>query len=803
MAEACSASLLGYATLVACSLVDRLDMKAPQPAYELPEPAPPALQPPSSAGDDEGSDAPVSGLTASPARVRGERVAAPLRTAPFHLSPWESAPEGVHMDGAAESSPAEPSASVVTAPSVQPSISAKLPAAGAPLASCCDGTHNRTGKVSTMWLLEWRYLWGAALAMVVGCWLFALALARRRERQRASRLALPRLSDEDIAFLALTWQGAPVLDMEPVLVPMHASVHEASSVSAGDAAVPAPVAEISSPLDAVFNQLSTPGGVCATRSMGDALREQEPIIRAAVDMGEGPGVSFKIAGAVEWPLWARLYHADAEVVSMPALAKSSTQAPAAGKSETSSPIAEAPAVPSPENVAPAELLDALESFLRQRPDDLETKRAVGLSLLADAQDQLDEPVRAGMLDASIRILREVAHVDHDNLPAEKLGEACYLRAQIGPDIDGELLGEAEQVLREAMQQDTRPHSGAAWQLQRVLRAAPRGMARERVAARLEEACSLLARGAETPCGPSAWKAALLTTEWRWLMTCCQNATERRLRLRELYARWLPAMEAETTAEVLAAWVGLLCAMAQSLSAPLALERYTEARRVLRRLLADDGESARYARAVAQMALGRARLEHGLTRSALLDQADTVLLPFIDRDDSLRLEACRVALTQAQGKDMVGARSFYLRAVELARPLTAAPTFTVDALRCMLTALLALGEEKDRRVYAKCLEIVAEADDADSQLLLAECHLRRADHGAGCLHAELAWRAGAALSPTLLALWQAAYPAWAARAGTSAELARNRQSLRMASSAAGVSRRAAPGALAVEAIRVSE
>lgn len=641
-----------------------------------------------------------------------------------------------------------------------------------------------------MWLLEWRYGWVVALALalvLLGCLL--LVLARRRARQRANRRALPRLTDEDIAFLALSWEGAPAPDMEVAPAPEHAEVLEAASASASDDAMPAAVAEISSPLDAVFNQLSTPGGVCATRSIGQALREQEPIIRAAVDMGEGPGVSFKIAGAVEWPLWARLYHTVPEV--MPTHTTSPLQALAVGNHETTSSIVEAPVLPTLETVAPAELLDALEAFLRQRPDDLETRRAVGLSLLADAQDQLDEPTRAGMLDASIRILRDVAHADHDSLPVVKLGEACYLRALIGPDIDEELLNEAEQVLRTVMQQDVRPHSEAAWQLQRVLHAAPRGLPRGRVAERLEEACRLLARGAQTPCGNAAWKAALLTTEWRWLMTCCQNATERRLRLRELHARWLPAMEAETTAEVLAAWVGLLCAMAESLSAPLALERYTEARGVLRRLLADDGESARYARAVAQVALGRARLERGPARAALLDQADTVLHPFIDRDDSLRLEACRVALTHAQDKDMVGARSFYLRAIELARPLTAAPALTVDALRCMLTALLALGEEKDRRVYAKCLEIVTEDDDTDSQLLLAECHLRSADHRAGCLCAERAWRAGAALPSTVLALWQAAYPAWAARAGPSAELASNRQSLRMASGAAGISNRAAP------------
>lgn len=724
----------------------------------------------------------TSRSTASSAPISAVRKVTPPLGSPIHLSPWPT-PEIDYSDEVAESSSVEPAANIAVAQPA-PSPMDRRSAAVTQLASRSNETRNQTGKASAMWLLE--RLWIAALVLIlVGGWL--LVLARRRERQRASRLASPRLTDEEIAFLALAWKDEPADDVALAVAPMDLAPPEESPLDNEVSETQDPVAPVSaldtpSPLTTVFNTLSSPGGVCEQRSTGDALRKQESIIRAAVDVGEGQGVSFKIAGAVEWPLWARLHHSGVGAVPNPTLSTSPLEPTSTGKNEAPSPVPETLVVPTLESVAPAELVDALEAFLRLHPNDLETKRDVGLSLLADAQEQSDELVRATMLDASIRILREVCDANLVVAPSDKLGEACYLRALIGAEIDESLLGDAESALRTAMQHADRSDSAAVWQLQRVLQVSPRGLTRERLVERLTEACGLLRKGADASHGASAWKGALVTAEWRCLVASCQNATERRLRFRELHAKWLPAMDREMAADVLAAWIGLLCAMAESLTGQVAMERYAEAQVALRRLHAEEGRTVRYACAFAETALGRARLERGAARAALLAEADAMLQPYVDSDDRLRLLACRVALTQAQGSDMVAARPFYLRAIELARPLTAVPTLTTDALRCMLTALLAIGEEKDRRVYAKCLEVITDTDDADSLLLLAECHLRAADHRAGCLHAELAWRAGAALSPAVLGLWQAAHPAWAAREGASVEVTKNRHCLRMATSA---------------------
>jgi len=776
----CVGALLTCVALVACSLFGHTEVRAPVPVHDAPEPAPPPVQAPAPYLDDgeAATEAATSRSTALPARVS----AAPPLGSPIRLSPWPTA----ETDYAAElstSSSMEPAASVGMVLPVQFPANPRS-AVAMQQAPRSNETRNLTGKVSAMWLLE--RLWVAALVLVLlGCWL--LVRARRRERPQAIPLALPRLTDEEVAFLALAWKEEPANDVAPPAAPMDLAPPEESPVDNTVSVLERPIApaaapEPSPPLATVFNTLSSPGGVCEQRSIGDALRKQEPIIRAAVDIGEGQGVSFKIASAVEWPLWARLHHSGVGVVSNPTLSASPLEATSTGGNEPSPSSPETPAAPTLESVAPAELVDALEAFLRLHPNDLETKREVGLSLLADAQEQTDELVRATMLDASIRILREVGDADPEAAPGDKLGEACYLRALIGADIDESLLGEAESALRAAMRRDDRLDSAAAWQLQRVLQVSPRGLARERLVERLTETCGLLRKGLDASYGASAWKGALMTAEWRCLVASCQNATERRLRFRELHANWSPAMDRETEAEVLAAWIGLLCAMAESLTGQVAMERYVEAQVALHRLHAAEGRTPRYACAFAETVLGRARLERGPARATLLREAEAMLQPYVDSDDRLRLKACRVALTQAQGSDMVAARPFYLCAIELARPLTAVPTLTTDALRCMLTALLALGEEKDRRVYARCLEIVTDSDDVDSLLLLAECQLRAGDHRAGCLHAELAWRAGGALSPAVLGLWQAAHPAWAAEEGASVEVTKNRHCLRMATSA---------------------
>ncbi len=654
-------------------------------------------------------------------------------------------------------------------------------------ASCCAGMDDWKGMALTMWSLDWHLLWIVTLVLLLlACWL--LVRERGRNRRHEARLAVPLLPSENES-LALAWEHELAQEAQSPVT--HSDVSASLPASAQDApaelhetAIVAPGQLESSPLAAVFNRISSPGGVCARRSVSEALRWPESIIRANVDVGEGRGMSFKIAGVVEWPLWARLRPQRDATAHHQGLFGSLYPGNAIKAREPDPIVPEAPAMPGPKEVTPEELVDALEEYLRVHPDDLATRRAVGLSLLADARDEPDESVRAGMLDACIRILSAVVDLDRDTLPSQALGEACYRRALIGPEIDGTLLDEAERALRVASQSDGRPHSESAWHLQRVLRVVPRGLRPEHVTARLNEAHELLSRGVKTSEGASAWKAALLSVEWRRLVASCPNATERRLRFRVLHAAWAPLIEQETSGDMLAAWADLLTGMAETLTGQVAMDRYAEAQRVLARLHTEEGASARYARALTAVALGRARLERGPAKAALLVEADAILHPYVESDNDLRLEACRVTLMRAHEVNPAEARSLYLRAAELARPLTAVPTFSIDALRCMVKALIALDEEKDRRVYAKCLEIVTDPGDAELLLLLAECHLRTGEYRAGCLQSESAWRMGAMLSPALLGLWQAAHVAWAAQAELSAEVTRNRTCLRIAASAHG-------------------
>lgn len=636
-----------------------------------------------------------------------------------------------------------------------------------------------------MWLLDWPYLWLATLALLlVTCGL--LVRERLRNRRHEARLALPLLPRENGEVLALGWEHKPSQEAQPPVESDTACAAQKSpaldlSPHSQEAAALEPEQEKTSPLATVFNCISSPGGVCARHSPGDALREQEPIIRAAVDTGDGRETSFKIAGTVEWPLWARLGpHGDAAVFkqALPGLARMARMRDVVERYPEQ---ADASTMHFTDEASRGAPMSAPDDYPRPHPDDPAAKLAIGQGLLADARAEPNEVSRAGLLDACIQVLSEAIDADGNPLSRLALGEACYRRARMGPHIDGALLEDAEHALRMALQSDGQPDSASAWYLQCVLQLAPHGLSPARVLARLDEAHALLLRGIQASGSAPAWTAALLTAEWRRLVAACPSASERRLRFRELHAAWAPLLEQETSGDVLAAWADVLCGMAQTLTGQPAMDRYAEAQRALVRLHVQEGASARYARALAKMALGRGRLERGSAKAALLVEAEAVLRPYVDSDDELRLEACRVTLMRAQDATVAEARPLYLRTAELARPLTALPTFAVDALRCMVTSLLALDEEKDRRIYVRCLEVVTDPDDAELLLLLAECHLRTGDYRVGCLQSESAWRGGATFSPTLLGLWQAGHAAWAAGEGASAEVTKNRNCMRIAAS----------------------
>lgn len=429
----------------------------------------------------------------------------------------------------------------------------------------------------------------------------------------------------------------------------------------------------------------------------------------------------------------------------------------------------------------ARQVEALEAQLALRPGDLSLKIRLGSCLLKYALVTGNEMVRASLLDASIDYLHDVSTSDQAGVePLALLGDACYRRSLIGPEIDVIQLANAETALRRAMAAGASACSDVAWSLQQVLCTVTPGSDRRAICLRLQEALELLDRGIEA--GPSdlaRWGGAVLLAQLKLTKYGYRNATARRLRLRELHAKYVDDMHKENSPLVLSAWVELLCAIAEPLTGDAAAERYQESEIALMRLAAIDQGGKIYALAFSSFVLGRTHAAHGKARHDLLVQAEAILVPYVEHDEKLRLQAAFVAIAQARIVPPDQAAVHYRQAIARATPLAAVPSLALEALRVMLVALLALDETNDRRVYARCLEVMTASDDVDSLFLLAESAFRDARHAAGCLYCEKAWRAGGAIPAVLLSQWQRAHASWLESDGSSGECLGNQRYLRMA------------------------
>lgn len=433
-------------------------------------------------------------------------------------------------------------------------------------------------------------------------------------------------------------------------------------------------------------------------------------------------------------------------------------------------------------------IEALEAQLVLRPGDLSLKMRLGSCLLKYALVTGNEMVRAGLLDASIDCLQDVCASDDAGVePLALLGDACYRRSLIGPEVDVIQLANAETALRRAMVAGASACSDVAWSLQQVLCTILPGSDRHATCLRLQEAMDVLDRGIEAgPADLARWDGALLLAELKFTEYGYRNATARRLRLRALHAKYVADMHKENSPLVLSAWVELLCAIAEPLTGDAAAERYQESEIALMRLAAIDQGGKIYALAFSSFVLGRTHAAHGKARHDLLVQAEAILVPYVEHDEKLRLQAAFVAIAQARIVPPDQAAVHYRQAIARATPLAAVPSLALEALRVMLVALLALDETNDRRVYARCLEVMTASDDADSLFLLAESAFRDARHAAGCLYCEQAWRAGGAIPAVLLSQWQRAHASWLESDGSSGECLGNQRHLRMARACRGQS-----------------
>jgi hypothetical protein len=366
-----------------------------------------------------------------------------------------------------------------------------------------------------------------------------------------------------------------------------------------------------------------------------------------------------------------------------------------------------------------------------------------------------------------------------------LGEALSRRALLEPGADEAALAQAEMVLRHALDLGAVDNSHAAWWLQALLAIPQPTKDPATSLERLQEAIALLRKGV-TASGSSPvrmrWQSALLRAELEDIRRAPLGDASRRLRFVDLHARYADAMRAEQSPEVLSAWVELLCACAKPLAGGAALKRYVEIDDVLKRLSSTDAGGRWYKSALTYVLRCRLHLESDEGKRALLARAESVLDGGQDAPPSQRLEASKLALMRAMlEQDPLLQQKAYVRALDLARPLTAVPSLAVPALNCALKALLAMREDKERRVYARCLQIIMPAD-SESLGLLAENAYRDGMSADACRYFEQAMRDQHAELPNgMFNLWQQASSRWAEQSGRNNEWQSNQRHLRLASS----------------------
>lgn len=413
-----------------------------------------------------------------------------------------------------------------------------------------------------------------------------------------------------------------------------------------------------------------------------------------------------------------------------------------------------------------EAVEALEAWLSLEPDDVLAAHRLACCQLEMARLARDEMDQARYLDQCLTRLYPILGMDDEPAVATlaMLGEAGARRALLDLSIDSTHLAEAESLLRQAMAMGMSDDSDAAWWLHRLLAARARDLDDDTLAARARESRLRLERGARASAQTlhrDRWRTAMLEGDIAAIEQAQLSPIERRERLRQLHARYAGSMTDEPSAQVLAPWVHLMCLMADGMVGPAARERLDEVAQVIARMHGIDTDGRWHAMASWRLARSRLRIEDQPQRMALLDTAQATLQPFIDDGDAaLSLEAARLALVRARHcQDPADRAQAQAQAAELARPLTAVPSVAVPALHCVLEALLALGDDQQRRVYVSCLNLIAATDDGDSALLLARNAARDRDVALACSQFVRAWRHRGNLPATALLQWRECHAAW--------------------------------------------
>lgn len=637
---------------------------------------------------------------------------------------------------------------------------------------------------------------GLILGHALGVWSTRAKL--RREHAKQSTRPIRLLSHEpsnDLALLQAPVIRADAGDTPQQDLPVVSAMPEVTDVPSNESVEVSPVSPPPSPSLHTFNARSLPGIAYIGKSLQPKL-VFEPLHDAPV----GLRVRFDddatdLLGSLE-----RLLRPSADwqlkPSELPASAGHLAIDDAQRSDTTHLPPDAAAAIDGSSQVEDA--AELLQAQLMQQPSNLVLVEQLGRLWLERANSESNEFERARMLDASIVQLGHLAAtLINMAVPQALLGEAGHHRVLLGPSLDLLLLDMSEKALRRARLLGISKDYRTAPMLHELLMITVPGLDRQSTVQRLEEARALAAESLSTQDADTPmWHEALLRNDLLLTQYACRNITARRLRYRELYTAHAEAMQHENLPGLLAAWVELLCAMARLHTGDAAQARYSDAEETLERLRSHDEGGSTHAYALAGFVLEREGERPSKLDLDMILHAESAVLPHIERHPRLRLQAAQLAMAQARLTPASRVGGLCQKVLIWAGPLTSSPSLMLPALRVVLEALLISDEanpQNERRVYSRCLEVIVAPDDAESLGLLAEVAFREQRFADGCRHCALSWRAGGALTQSLLNAWQAGSAHWAGITPLDADFAENRSDLRMAWAGRGTARVAAGNA----------
>lgn len=415
--------------------------------------------------------------------------------------------------------------------------------------------------------------------------------------------------------------------------------------------------------------------------------------------------------------------------------------------------------------------DAFARILAKEPDRQNLLRyRIGYCRLLQAQKQTGLQQIASLNDA-VDHLNAAAQTDDGSNPRllTDLGYALLQRSSLTLGDKREEYALAEQAFRGALKQGAPPDSDAAWLLQRVLRLRAGISQGAEAAAFRAEVDSLVAQALKNTDAShkSVWQASAVQNALEAVQGEGLSGASKRMRLREVQAKYRPWIVEGTSAPIMLSWVKLLSAEAEGLMGAARREKYMEAEQALK--LTSFGEEQQgemeLRLMVAQMARLRSQLENLSIRLMLLAGADKQLQPYLDAPNSgeVKMEAANIALEQASLLRAPASQQAYKRAMALVEPLIETPSMEADALQCYLRAALMVEDKRDyTAAVLRMMELAPE--NSETWIIGARWALSKHDYEKASACCESAWQLGASRA-TLVPLWQQVNDDWTSSSET--------------------------------------